>query len=119
MLVVDDNRLNRNLIGSILKKGGYVVDTCKDGIEAIGALEHEKDYAVMIFDLRMPVFSGVQLIDYLANGLPHLLNRVIVITAYPDIAATLNKPVFAVITQPVQNDALLAVVRRCIEARRS
>ncbi|HEY5610612.1 MAG TPA: response regulator [Thermoanaerobaculia bacterium] len=119
VLVVDDSRLNRNLLGSILKKAGYAVDACKDGIEAIGALERERDYAVLVFDLKMPVFSGIQLIDYLASGLPHLLNRVIVITAFPDMAAKLNKPVFAVMSHPIESEALVAVVKRCLEARRS
>lgn len=113
VLVVDDKTLNRNLASSILRKAGYSVDAAKDGLEAFQALT-KKEYACVLLDLRMPVFDGVELIDYVSNIKPEMLKRIVILTAYPTMAAELRSRVFGVLHQPFQTGQLLNIVERCI-----
>lgn len=112
VLVVDDKTLNRNLATSILRKAGYSVDAAKDGLEAFQAIT-KTEYACVLLDLRMPVFDGVELIDYVANVKPEMLKRIVIMTAYPTMATELRNRVFGVLHQPFQTNQLLQMVERC------
>lgn len=118
ILVVDDKALNRNLATSILRKAGYNVDAAKDGLEAFQALT-KKDYSCVLLDLKMPVFDGIELIDYVANVKPEMLQRIIIVTAYPAMAVPQKSRVFAALHQPFQATQLLATVERCLAPARS
>jgi len=62
ILVMDDNKMVRDVLGDILKYLGYKVDFSKDGAEAIelyrNALESEQPFDVVIMDLTVPGGKG-------------------------------------------------------------
>jgi PAS domain S-box-containing protein len=62
ILVMDDNKMVRDVLGDILKYLGYNVDFSKDGAEAFEiyriALESEQPFDVVIMDLTVPGGMG-------------------------------------------------------------
>ncbi len=58
ILVADDNGTNRKIISKMLDLGGYLVELAEDGEQALEMLE-SKRYDLMILDLNMPVFGGL------------------------------------------------------------
>lgn len=61
VLVVEDNELNRLLVGELLAQVGLVVDFAHDGRQAVDALTRsEADYGLVFMDMQMPVMDGLE-----------------------------------------------------------
>lgn len=58
-LVVDDNAINRLIIGSLLKKYGAAVDEARNGQEALLAVT-ERSFDIIFMDIQMPVMDGIE-----------------------------------------------------------
>jgi PAS domain S-box-containing protein len=58
VLVVDDNALNREVVGDFLMAVGVVVDTAANGEEALACLGRT-DYEAVLMDVHMPVMDGL------------------------------------------------------------
>ena len=60
ILVVDDNKDNRDLIYQILSREGYLVEEAEDGREALQKLT-DRNFNLVISDIEMPEVTGIQL----------------------------------------------------------
>jgi CheY-like chemotaxis protein len=58
VLLAEDNALNRALAVEMLHGVGLEVDTANDGEEAV-SMAQEKDYALILMDMHMPVMDGL------------------------------------------------------------
>ena len=58
ILVVDDNDINRLVLGSMLEKYGYVPDEAENGEVAVQQAR-EKQYDLVFMDYAMPLLDGV------------------------------------------------------------
>jgi len=71
MLVVDDNYLNRKVVGSLLKVLGVSADYAAGGTEAV-LMAKEKQYDLILMDLIMPEVDGFEaaraILDYDRNS---------------------------------------------------
>jgi DNA-binding NtrC family response regulator len=103
ILVVDDEEHTRLGYCEILKMGGHEVDMAVDGMDGL-EMSGQKDYDLIITDLRMPRMNGIEFIEKLNEKGNN--SKKIVITAfgsyqsYKDTAdkgtcVYLNKPVRA------------------------
>jgi two-component system cell cycle sensor histidine kinase/response regulator CckA len=61
VLVVDDEKVVRNLVARILTDAGYQVLTAANGFEALDALVQADPVDLLLTDLTMPGMSGEQL----------------------------------------------------------
>jgi serine/threonine protein kinase/ActR/RegA family two-component response regulator len=61
VLVVDDNEMNRDMLGRRLEKKGYRVRTAEDGVSALALLAAEPIDLVML-DIEMPGMSGLDVL---------------------------------------------------------
>lgn len=59
ILVADDNRTNRNVLGAILGSVGHDVTMVADGDEALDALE-QGHFDVLLLDINMPRLNGIE-----------------------------------------------------------
>jgi diguanylate cyclase (GGDEF)-like protein len=62
ILLVDDSRVVRVMVGGYLRQAGYDVDEAEDGTIAIGG-HRVKDYDVVVTDLRMPRVDGFTVLE--------------------------------------------------------
>jgi CheY-like chemotaxis protein len=59
VLVVEDNEVNRFLVGEMLRRVGFEVEFANDGVEAIDACRRSPPDAVLM-DVHMPHMDGVE-----------------------------------------------------------
>ena len=58
ILVVDDEARMRKLVKDFLEREGYTVIEAKDGMDALEKFYDEKDIALIILDVMMPLMDG-------------------------------------------------------------
>lgn len=68
VLIVEDDTMTRKALEHRMKIDGYDVTTASDGIQALNLLK-ESHFDVLLTDLHMPNFSGLDLIKQLRNEL--------------------------------------------------
>ena len=59
ILVVEDNRINQQIVKEFLQLSGVIVDLANDGRAALAQLAVQ-DYAAVLMDVNMPVMGGVE-----------------------------------------------------------
>ncbi|MBV8547618.1 MAG: response regulator [Acidobacteria bacterium] len=113
-LVVDDDPGIRVLVTRILTRNGFIVESARDGAEAIEkVLQH--DYKVITLDLMMPRIDGFAVVKYLNEHRPEMLANVIVVTAFGSKALEKIPPAVRFIEKPFDLNALLAEATACAD----
>ncbi len=62
ILVVDDDAVMRLLASTLLRNGGFQVETSNDGAEALQRLTNGESYGLMVTDIHMPNMGGADLL---------------------------------------------------------
>lgn len=76
VLVVDDNRVNRELVRLLLEKGGYLPETASDGREAVERLSRKR-FDLVLMDIQMPEMDGYEATAFIRDpGSPVLDHQV-------------------------------------------
>jgi DNA-binding NtrC family response regulator len=118
VLIVDDERNQREILGSILRGEGYHTVLAGSGEEALAAMDRDP-VDIVLTDLVMPEMSGEQLIDALLArnpGTPILVN-----SAYGTIQTAveaIKKGAYYYFEKPVEKARLLIIIERAIETLR-
>ncbi len=62
VLLAEDNVLNREIAGEILKELGMFVDFVEDGVQCVSAIRHAKPnhYDLILMDIQMPNMDGLK-----------------------------------------------------------
>jgi CheY-like chemotaxis protein len=117
VLVVEDDRLNRNLICKVLRNEGHQIVEASDGAEALELLYAQR-FDLVITDFVMPRLNGLKLVDQLHPLQPRL--PIIFITGY--LSAISGKAILdnvaEVIPKPFEPDVLRSTVQRLLESTR-
>ena len=80
ILVVDDNPVDRHLVGSLLSKvANWEVDFASDGVAAMNFLESTLP-DIVVTDLQMPYIDGLQLVKNIRSDYSHI--PVVLITSH-------------------------------------
>ncbi len=117
VLVVDDDHRLADIVAQVLKSEGYVVDTARDGMEALARLA-QRQYDVIVTDLRMPKLDGAGLYRELGRRHPALRNRVIFITgdgSNPDTRRFLAEVGAPALHKPFDMDELRRAVGEALD----
>jgi PAS domain S-box-containing protein len=117
ILLVEDEKMLRNLSRIVLHKHGYTVLEAAHGVEALAICQsHEEPIDLMVTDVVMPILSGSELADRLARLRPE--TKVLYVSGYTDDAVVRNG-VFAdnvpFLHKPFTPDTLLAKVREVLD----
>ncbi|WP_442505562.1 sigma-54-dependent transcriptional regulator [Novipirellula sp. SH528] len=118
VLIVDDERNMCELIQTDLRLRGMQSDWFTSASEAIEAI-HQRDYDVVLTDVRMPGTTGLQLCEQLTQLRPDI--PVIVMTAFGTLEtaiAAMRSGAYDFITKPIEMDLLSLSIKRAIEHRR-
>jgi CheY-like chemotaxis protein len=120
ILVVDDIDINRRLMVALLTQAGYQVATCPGGAEAVEAVA-VGDYGLVLMDVRMPGTDGPAATRQI-RALPGDRGRIPILglTATDNddqILACRAAGMDAVISKPINVEALLGEIARRIGAR--
>lgn len=117
-LVVDDERMNREVIVANLRVAGFETVTAEDGLQAWEILDaHPDAFDVVLLDRRMPRMDGMELLRKLKDDqrLGHI--PVIMQTAYAeteDVTAGIKAGAYYYLAKPLDRRLLLSVTEAAI-----
>ena len=83
ILIVDDNKTNRLILSSYLKKDGYTVVAAENGLEAIEVFLAEEP-ALILMDILMPVMDGYEATKKIKSLVTDKFIPIIFLTAMTD-----------------------------------
>jgi len=118
ILVVDDDLVAAELLAEVLTKEGYSVTVATGGREAV-RMGEESFYDIVVTDLKMPEFSGIDVLDAFKRTSPQTV--VFVITAFGSFETAINaiqNGAYDYMVKPFKIDEIKTKVKRCIEQRR-
>ena len=115
VLVVEDDRLNRDLICKVLRREGHRVVEASDGAEALELLYAQR-FDLVITDFMMPRLNGLKLVEQLHPFQPQL--PIIFITGYLSTISgkTILDNVAEVIPKPFELNVLRSTVQRVLKS---
>jgi DNA-binding NtrC family response regulator len=117
ILIVEDEALMSNLLGSFFAEQHFRSDACTSGEEALVRLENEH-YDLVLSDINLPEMSGLALLERIRAERPDL--AVIVMTAFGSISSAVEAMKLGAenyISKPFQLDELLIIVKRALDRR--
>ncbi len=80
ILVVDDNDDITGLLKDLLQSGGYGVTTVNNGKDALNLIVND-GFDLILLDVTMPEFSGLDVVQSMKNSGDMEKNKVILFTA--------------------------------------
>lgn len=117
VLVVDDERIVRDVARRVLESGGWDVTCAANATEAMDRLEAELDtWVAVVLDVTMPDRSGVDVLHDMVRLRPDI--PVVLSTGYATASLTDVGEAAAVLEKPWDPRALLRTVRNVVNARR-
>jgi CheY-like chemotaxis protein len=121
ILLAEDDLEMRRLLAWALARNGYDVTECGDGmtvLRRLGLMDPQRtgsDYDLVISDVRMPGYDGLQVLESIHNATPH--PPVVLISAFADEAVRERADRLGaarVIPKPFDVDELVAEVNRLL-----
>lgn len=117
VLVVDDDEAIRMMVRLALEEAGYTVCEARQGDEALRLLRESKTPMVVLVDLLMPVVSGFEMLQRVAEDWDLARRHAyVVVTAseasLPIVQALRSTTVVEGIAKPFDIDTLIEAVER-------
>lgn len=118
VLVVEDDDAIRTLVSRILRHTGFEPVEARDGQHAIEQLDRAQldrdQFDAIVLDLMMPRVDGFGVVDHLIETQPAMVERTVVMTAYPKAAARQRlHHLCRIVSKPFNTAELLGLVREC------
>ncbi|HJX53582.1 MAG TPA: HD domain-containing phosphohydrolase [Polyangia bacterium] len=118
ILVVDDERVIREMLSDFLGLEGYVVRTVEDGVQALEELQR-RSYNLVISDLKMPNMSGLELIEKIAElGIPVLT---VIMTGFGTVETAIEamkRGAYDYVLKPFRVEEVVHTVQRGLDRQR-
>jgi len=112
--IVEDEKLQRDLLKNILEKEGFNIKTYESG--KIFLKNAENDYFdILLVDYRLPDLNGLEVLSEIKTMFPYVM--VIVVTAFGNIelaVKSIKKGAFDFLTKPIKKEELLIRINKAI-----
>ena len=115
VLVVDDDRSNREMLGEALSRVGLQVELASGGEDAI-AKGGMRDYEAVLSDIKMTPVSGMDVLSWFRKTASE--TPVVLLTAFGSVDTAIQamrQGAFDYITKPVNLEELVLVMNRAVE----
>jgi adenylate cyclase len=120
LLVVDDNKVNRLLLGRSLEQQGHTVEMVENGRQALELL-HSKPFDLVLLDIEMPEMDGYQVLGKVTTDL-QLRDIPIIMTssleALDSVVKCIEMGAEDYLTKPVNPVLLKARIGASLEKKR-
>jgi len=118
ILVVDDDKGTRESLSEILNLDGYHTEIAENGQKAIKLLG-EKEYDVILTDLKMPMADGLDVLKYVKRS--NSITEVILFTGFGTIknaVEAMKAGAYDYILKPLQIEEMKIVIQKALEHKR-
>ncbi len=115
ILVVDDERGQREILNTILKKEGYHAADVPGAREALEMLDRD-EFDIILTDLKMQGMSGMELLERILDANQN--QCIVMMTAHGTIDSAveaMKKGAFDYLEKPLERDDLLLTLRRAMD----
>src|SRR3954470_7150430 len=118
ILVVDDEKVIREILSDFLSLEGYLVRAVEDGVEALKELQR-RSYNLVISDLKMPNMNGLELIERITTmGIPVLT---VIMTGFGTVETAIEamkQGAYDYILKPFKVEEVVHIVQRGLDRQR-
>lgn len=118
ILVVDDERVIREILCEFLALEGFVVRGVEDGEKALSELRL-RPYDMVISDLKMPKISGLELLETITNEKLDVLT--VIMTGFGTVETAIEamkKGAYDYILKPFKVEEVVHIVQRGLDRQR-
>jgi response regulator RpfG family c-di-GMP phosphodiesterase len=118
ILVVDDEKVIREILADFLSTEGYVVHAVEDGAQALDELRR-RTYNLVISDLKMPNLDGLELIQRVTEESIPVLT--VIMTGFGTVETAIEamkKGAYDYILKPFKVDEVIHIVQRGLDRQR-
>ena len=116
ILIVDDERLVRDVCQAVLKRGGFTPVVAENGLEALNLYEQmQPEIALTLSDVWMPVMDGVEFVRKIFELNPK--SNVILMTGFSPYESAPEdlKRLCGVVSKPFSPSQLITAVTKCLD----
>ena len=117
LLIIDDDEPSCRLVRATFQSEGVSVLAAHDGPVGLERIETDRPDVVLL-DIHLPSASGIDLLEHLKKTNPSL--PIVMLTASREIKTAVRATrlgAFDYLTKPIDDDELVAIVRRALDAR--
>jgi response regulator RpfG family c-di-GMP phosphodiesterase len=118
ILVVDDEKIIREIIADFLSMEGFAVRTAEDGDSALLELSRQQ-YDLVLCDMKMPKMGGLELLEAIRKHTPNIVT--IMMTGFGTVESAIDamkKGAYDYILKPFKVDEVVQVIRRGLEKQK-
>ncbi|HEY2733281.1 MAG TPA: HD domain-containing phosphohydrolase [Polyangiales bacterium] len=118
ILVVDDEEVIRDILADFLAMEGFEVRTAPDGAAALAELT-QGQFDLVLSDLKMPNMGGIELLDSIAQHVPHVVT--IIMTGFGTVETAIDamkRGAYDYIMKPFKMEEVVHTVRRGLERKK-
>ena len=118
VLVVDDEKVIREILSDFLTMEGYLVRTVEDGDKALKELQR-RSYNLVISDLKMPGMGGLELLEKIAELKQNVLT--VIMTGFGTVETAIEamkKGAYDYILKPFKIEEVVHVIERGLDRQR-
>ncbi|MCS7199809.1 MAG: sigma-54 dependent transcriptional regulator [Caldimicrobium sp.] len=115
LLIVEDERLQRDVLENFLSKRGYSLYLAESQERARDILQ-SKDINLILLDWRLPDGDGLNFLEFIRQNYPHI--PVIMITAFASIehaVISMKKGAYYYLAKPINLEELLLLIERALK----
>lgn len=115
ILIIDDEKAIRKTLGEILSYEGYKIDEAGDGEEGLKRFK-EKNYDVVLCDIKMPKIDGIEFLDKAGELNPDI--PIIMISGHGTIETAVEavkKGAYDYVSKPPDLNRLLITIRNAMD----
>ncbi len=115
ILIIDDEKAIRKTLGEILSYEGYKIDEAGDGEEGLKRFK-EKNYDVVLCDIKMPKIDGIEFLDKASEINPDV--PIIMISGHGTIETAVEavkKGAYDYVSKPPDLNRLLITIRNAMD----
>src|SRR5215470_12607965 len=118
ILIVDDEEVMRDVLGSLLEEEGYQIELSKTGEEGIDKFQ-QRPFDLVLLDVSMPGMGGLRTLEELLKLDPDAVITMVTAYATFDTAiAAMQRGAFTVISKPFDNKEIVKLVAAGMRRRR-
>ena len=118
VLVVDDEKVVREVLANFLTLEGFSVRTAEDGAAAWQELQR-RSYSLVLSDLKMPHMGGLELLQHIADARMNLVT--IIMTGYGTVETAIEamkKGAYDYILKPFKPEEVVRLIHRALDRHR-
>jgi response regulator RpfG family c-di-GMP phosphodiesterase len=118
ILVVDDEKVIREILSDFLTMEGFLVRTVEDGAAAVEELKR-RSYNLVISDLKMPKMGGLELLETINQANLNVLT--VIMTGFGTVETAIEamkKGAYDYILKPFKVEEVVHIVQRGLDRQR-